>query len=356
MVESAATPFEIVDIGPVARRALVDGASGRVEAVFQRSFYMVVDGQWICLGPDTLGSGPLNALYRPSLSRSGELCRPTRGDSVRVLGNALQVGRGIFAGIDRAAEPSPVAASDWSVVTLDAGLQAFDALNDGMFPSEGLAPLCRARAGAPRSALLVRGEAPAARLTNLVRARAASLRVEGGFDAGPLAHRAEKWTRFSAPNDAPLEEESIGWIPKVESTFGSDALVSLLGLGPGLTPSGDDLLGGALVALQALGMEDLRDSIWAVLRARAMTDTNEISFAHLAAAAEGHCSTVLRRALNTLMSGSIDDLQSAIWAVGRIGHTSGWDALAGILIVLRAFRDARSNPVTTHFLNSAHIH
>jgi iron(III) transport system substrate-binding protein len=39
-----------------------------------------------------------------------------------------------------------------------------------------------------------------------------------------LAHRAEKWTRFSAPNDAPLEEESIGWIPKVESTFGSDAL------------------------------------------------------------------------------------------------------------------------------------
>ena len=318
MVESAATPFEIVDIGPVARRALVDGASGRVEAVFQRSFYMVVDGQWICLGPDTLGSGPLNALYRPSLSCSGELCRPTRGDSVRVLGNALQVGRGIFAGIDRAAEPSPVAASDWSVVTLDAGLQAFDALNDGMFPSEGLAPLCRARAGAPRSALLVRGEAPAARLTNLVRARAASLRVEGGFDAGPL--------------------------------------VSLLGLGPGLTPSGDDLLGGALVALQALGMEDLRDSIWAVLRARAMTDTNEISFAHLAAAAEGHCSTVLRRALNTLMSGSIDDLQSAIWAVGRIGHTSGWDALAGILIVLRAFRDARSNPVTTHFLNSAHIH
>jgi hypothetical protein len=42
---------------------------------------------------------------------------------------------------------------------------------------------------------------------------------------GLLSHRAEKWTRFSAPNDASLEEESIGWIPKVESTFGSDALV-----------------------------------------------------------------------------------------------------------------------------------
>ena len=30
---------------------------------------------------------------------------------------------------------------------------------------------------------------------------------------------AEKWTRFSAPNDAPLQRKSIGWIPKVESTF-----------------------------------------------------------------------------------------------------------------------------------------
>jgi cytochrome c len=39
-----------------------------------------------------------------------------------------------------------------------------------------------------------------------------------------LAHRAEKWTRFSAKNDALLKKVSIGWIPKVVSTFGSDAL------------------------------------------------------------------------------------------------------------------------------------
>jgi hypothetical protein len=46
---------------------------------------------------------------------------------------------------------------------------------------------------------------------------------------GLLSHRAEKWTRFSAPNDASLEEESIGWIPKVDSTFGSDALTHTRG-------------------------------------------------------------------------------------------------------------------------------
>src|SRR4051794_30275429 len=38
------------------------------------------------------------------------------------------------------------------------------------------------------------------------------------FSQAP-AHRAEKWTRFSAPNDALFKAWSIGWIPKVEGHF-----------------------------------------------------------------------------------------------------------------------------------------
>ena len=38
------------------------------------------------------------------------------------------------------------------------------------------------------------------------------------------AASAKSGYRFSAPNDAPDKRRSIGWIPKVESTFGSDAL------------------------------------------------------------------------------------------------------------------------------------
>jgi hypothetical protein len=45
--------------------------------------------------------------------------------------------------------------------------------------------------------------------------------------ASDKEHRAEKWSRFSAPNDAPLQTRSIGSIPKVDSTFGSDALAGL---------------------------------------------------------------------------------------------------------------------------------
>jgi lysophospholipase len=51
------------------------------------------------------------------------------------------------------------------------------------------------------------------------------------------AHRAEKWTRFSAPNDAPLEGLSIGSVPKVDSTFGSDALAAEQLDGGGVDPA-----------------------------------------------------------------------------------------------------------------------
>jgi hypothetical protein len=47
--------------------------------------------------------------------------------------------------------------------------------------------------------------------------------VDGSVEG--LAHRADKWTRLSAQNDALLKRRSIGWIPKVESTFGSDARI-----------------------------------------------------------------------------------------------------------------------------------
>jgi hypothetical protein len=45
-------------------------------------------------------------------------------------------------------------------------------------------------------------------------------------ELAPLAHRAEKWTRISASNDALLLEGEHRMDPKSGSTFGSDALVA----------------------------------------------------------------------------------------------------------------------------------
>jgi len=48
---------------------------------------------------------------------------------------------------------------------------------------------------------------------------------------GRFAHRAEKWVRLFARNDAQSRKWSIGLLPKVVSTFGSDALAHRVGIG-----------------------------------------------------------------------------------------------------------------------------
>jgi hypothetical protein len=107
----------------------------------------------------------------------------------------------------------------------------------------------------------------------------------------------------------------------------------LMGLGPGLTPAGDDFVGGAMIALRCFGDAALADRIaaWALPLAR--TNTNRISRAHLecAAAGEGH------EALHDLLC-SFEEKH--LERLARIGHTSGLDAAAGALLALKVYRGA----------------
>lgn len=101
----------------------------------------------------------------------------------------------------------------------------------------------------------------------------------------------------------------------------------IIGLGPGLTPSGDDYLGGALIALHALGRARQAESLWRWLEPRLAGRTSSLSAAHLAAAAAGQGHEVLHEVLN----GS-----PALEQLDAVGHCSGWDALAGAVAVLRS--------------------
>jgi hypothetical protein len=109
----------------------------------------------------------------------------------------------------------------------------------------------------------------------------------------------------------------------------------LLGLGPGLTPSGDDLLCGALVALHAVGQVDAARDLHAAIAEAAPVATTPLSAAFLKAAAEGQGSGPLHEAIIALMENQ--NVARHLEAVACIGHTSGWDALAGAVLVLRAF-------------------
>jgi hypothetical protein len=109
----------------------------------------------------------------------------------------------------------------------------------------------------------------------------------------------------------------------------------LIGLGPGLTPSGDDYLGGVLVALRWLGRGAHADSLWRWLEPRLAGATGAISAAHLAAAAAGQMHEALHETLESLAAWQAPDLQPVLGRLDLVGHTSGWDALAGIVAAAR---------------------
>ena len=105
----------------------------------------------------------------------------------------------------------------------------------------------------------------------------------------------------------------------------SQKLGELVGLGIGLTPSGDDFLCGILAGLHIQGKEYsefayyLRKNIQANLQR-----TNEISRAFLSCALEGHFSL----AINELWKNpNTEDISKMFY---NIGHSSGMDTLCGI--------------------------
>ncbi len=271
-----------VEVGLLAHDVLRDFSTGRVAAVFERSFYATLDGNWICVGQRSIGSGPLHLLCD-----FGSL-KPTVGEAVRVAGDVFRVAGRPFARLASASIWRPQVAPNWSTLSLVSGLHKIDEVwNDGL-TSDGLAIV--------------------------------------GSDRGPAT--ASPLLQAAAPGLAALRRVVAG-----QSVDGT-GLESLVGLGPGLTPSGDDLIGGALVALSALGRPDCRDRLWTCCAAR-LHLTNDISRAHLQAAAMGYGAAPLHAAIDATMGGRLAEIGPALAALRAVGHTSGLDGFAGSLMVLR---------------------
>ncbi len=111
-------------------------------------------------------------------------------------------------------------------------------------------------------------------------------------------------------------------------------VTGLLGLGPGLTPSGDDLLVGLLLALHS-GKAPAADSVSRAVVRHAPVMTGRISVSMLKQASLGLGSEASHAVIMALVDGcsSCEVLQRAE-VLTRVGHTSGWDTLVGILLGL----------------------
>jgi hypothetical protein len=296
MLELAAqTWLRATLIGSVAERCLRVGARGEIRAVFERSVYASFGPQWICIGMPALGAGPLNILCAPSGDRASIAAMLRVGDAAAICERALIAG-GTAILLGGAGQWTPDPPKPWSKRSLSHGLAALANALPPALPEQGLARLLCFEAASGFSPVLKAAQGPARYLIRIVQLGGSAQTIDG------------------------------------------ECLARLLGLGPGLTPSGDDYLGGALVALHASGQSELGWRLWETLEPQLFATTGDISRAHLAAAAEGLGHAALHDLIDAILAGDSANIRTALYAATSIGHTSGWDAVAGAVAMLRASR------------------
>jgi Protein of unknown function (DUF2877) len=149
---------------------------------------------------------------------------------------------------------------------------------------------------------------------------------------------AVRWLtgRVADPLDAPGRAAVADLVNALAVAESPDAAVArLLGRGPGLTPTGDDVLAGALVSLLALG-SPAAAALGAAVTAAAPDTTTTVSVALLRHAARGECVPQLADLLAAVAEGgpqvSVGALPRAAGALLAVGHCSGAGLLHGVLV------------------------
>ncbi|HEY6104098.1 MAG TPA: DUF2877 domain-containing protein [bacterium] len=148
-----------------------------------------------------------------------------------------------------------------------------------------------------------------------------------------------------------------------DAALAGRAAIDLAGLGPGLTPSGDDVLAGALLAVaisEPPDAHDIRAQIMASVRGR----TTRISEAYLAPAADGDAGEAWHTLIDLMRyvevppgnkpfrssNGLVGDgagearrperLEAAVRGIIAVGETSGADMLSGFVLGMTGFPHA----------------
>jgi hypothetical protein len=283
--------------GSVAIQILSEVRSGRIAAVFERSFYIDFHGRLVCFGDASIGNGPLNVLP----GRNWRAIGLRVGDSVLVDGAVVSIdGCRVFE-IDAAdvwTMPEQPTEPDAALVT--GKLETIVQSMHPFMPADGLASLighpCTAAHGDPLLQFVSRP-----------------------FDA------LKRWlTRCldCARNRVTAPPGELG---------------KLIGAGPGLTPSGDDLLIGVMATLHRLEKYRMLARLSNCIHAELGHRTNPISAAHLVAAMDGLAGESMMTVIDELIFAPRTDAERLARELDRIGATSGWDSFVGIVVVLEAW-------------------
>lgn len=291
-----AARLKVVRCGPIAREILAEDGDLYVLAIFERSFYLACPRGIVCVGTDDIGAGPINV----------EIAEPQGGIASLRLSPDMEgrIEHGVpFITESLALDLAP--AEIW----MPAPMPAFDA-------SRVAAGLARLRTLAPLTALPRDGLARLVLADKVASSNASAQMAEGSIrDLKTLLPAALASGSF---DDALARAATL-----------------LVGLGPGLTPSGDDVLGGVMLALTAAGHADLRDILWETIAPELDALTVPISAMHLSAAADGLAAAAMHDLLDAILTDAADLGDKLSIAAGH-GATSGWDAVAGLVLGLEA--------------------
>ncbi len=286
----------VVRVGARAERILNGSDRFQVIALFTRSMYLADDaGHLVCVLDESLENGPLHLRVRGWPDGGGGLVKD--GDSFVRADTRLV---------------SPTLALDFSETS---------EWTPPPFPS-----FDRAKAAAGVDRLLREAAATAPGETVL-----ASLVFSRPVPADPLGAALVRKIR-----DGLHELDSFLTNNKTPMSAQAPAPTSLLGLGPGLTPSGDDILAGIFLGCRAVDAVAVADALSSALRDHIAAGTNAISAAHLYAAMDGEANAVFHDILTQTLRGG-DGLRPIVARLHSIGHSSGWDGLLGIIWAMQRF-------------------
>jgi Protein of unknown function (DUF2877) len=259
----------VLRAGVVARDLCRRGGHGEVAAVFERSFYLRIGEDFICIGEPAIGNGPTTLIVDARVAELGL----RQGEHAFISNERIAIGDLLFDLADCQTWHAPPWPSVPSPTVLHATCAEIADRATTESPTDSLA-----------HALFAAADTPLARVAR----------------------------------------------PRVAAFASWFSVRDLIGLGPGLTPSGDDFLIGALAALDALGQTNTHAALAHTVVAGAGR-TSPLS-ASLLRAATGHIGENLHAMVAALVTGDAD---AAISAAARIGHTSGFDALAGAVVTAR---------------------
>lgn len=159
-----------------------------------------------------------------------------------------------------------------------------------------------------------------------------------------LQKKESNLTDFDKEMGRMLKERTIKLVegfPKNDTNQNVQNAKQLIGLGQGLTPSGDDFLVGLLLAFSIIKKNVFCKKTWGEQVVKeAKNNTNIISYTTLKYAAIGQTREIIQLFIDTLVSGKEDEqVKQTLSNVIKIGSSSGteiaWGILNGLTLLLK---------------------